>query len=178
MEIYRNESTLLHGLRSGCADAVEYWFKKYEPKLKKYVSSRVDSEKDVDELVQEIFVNCLKDLPLFRGDSGIFTWMQGVAHHEVADYYRKRYAKKAITFLPLNDLFPQHAPRDAQEVAEKVRQVISQMTQEHRELLMLKYIDGKKVQDIAQYLGKTAKAVESDLFRARQVFRELYVELE
>lgn len=178
MQLYRYESVLLAGLRSGQADAVEYWFKKYQPKLRAYVATRVNSDKDADELVQETFVNCLKDLPLFRGEAGIFTWMQGVARHEIADYYRKRYAKKAVTYLPLSEFFHHQSPRDAQEVAEKVRQVIGRMTHEHRELLLLKYVDGKKVAEIARQLGRSVKAVESDLFRARQVFRELYVELE
>lgn len=176
--LYKNEVVLLHALRSGCADAVEYWFKQYRRPISQFVASKISSDKDVDELVQEIFINCLKHLPLFRGESGILTWMHGIARHEVADYYRKRYAKKAIKSLPLTDLLPSHQTHDAHEVAEKVKLVISQLKVEQRELLLLKYVDGKKVEEIAEELGRSIKAIESDLFRARKNFRELYVALE
>lgn len=175
--MYTNQRALFHGLRSGCADAVDYWYRQYRPKLVGYMRSRVASSKDVDELVQEVFISCLKDLPLFRGESGLLTWMYSVARHEVADYYRKKYAKKAIKALPLSDLVLAHTPLDSHETAEKVKQVISRLTAKHQELLLLKYIDGKRVEEIAEELGRSVKAIESDLFRARRAFRELYVSL-
>lgn len=176
--LYRNEVTLLHALRHGHADAVAYWFKHYRRPLTRVIAAKVTPEKDVDELVQETFINCLKHLPLFRGQSGLLTWMYSIARHEIADYYRKKYAKKAIAALPLTDLLPAHQTHDAHEVSEKVRLVFSQLSREYRELLLLKYIDGKKVEEIAQEMDRSVKAVESDLFRARREFRELYVAVE
>ena len=46
------------------------------------------------------------------------------------------------------------------------------------ELLLKKYVDCKKVKDIAFEMGNTSKAVESNLFRARQEFKALWLELE
>lgn len=171
---FTQESVLLEGLKDGSPQAVEFWFKHYHPKVLALVSTKVSVEKDAEEITQEIFLNCLKHLPLFRGESSIVTWMYSIARHEIADYYRKRYAKKAISLLPLNEILHIEDVKDAHEVSEKVRQVFYQMTQEHRELLLLKYIDQKKVRDIAQELGKSDKSVESELFRARIEFKRLY----
>lgn len=167
---------LVGAIKQGQVSAVEYWYKTYSPKLVKFVSYKVDATKDCEELVQETFMNALKQLAFFRGQSSLLTWMQSIARHEVADYYRKKYAKKAIKALPLSELLPQKID-DSHEVAEKVKLVFKHLDHRHVELLMLKYIDNKKVEDIARELGKSVKSIESELFRARQAFKEAYSQL-
>ena len=63
---------------------------------------------------------------------------------------------------------------DSTEVSEKVTKVLKRMRNQYQEILMLKYIDNKKVAAIATELGKSIKAVESDLFRARKEFKALW----
>lgn len=100
--------------------------------------------------------------------------MKSIARHEVADYYRKRYAKKALRTLPLSELVLGVEISNSSETSEKVVAVLKKMKRDYQELLLLKYVDRKKVKDIARELGRTVKAVESDLFRARRDFRVLY----
>jgi DNA-directed RNA polymerase specialized sigma24 family protein len=52
------------------------------------------------------------------------------------------------------------------------------MSQRSAELLQSKYIDHKKVGQIADEFGKSVKAIESELFRARQEFKLLWVQYE
>jgi RNA polymerase sigma-70 factor (ECF subfamily) len=168
------DEKLLAQLRAGEPAAVRTWFSQYHDKLFRWVSQKISNDKDVEEVVQDTFMSCLKHLPLFRGESGIWTWMARVAHHEVADYYRKRYAKKFIQALPLHEFLGLEEVVDAHEVSVKVKDVLKKMTSESREILQLKYIDKKKVKDIAREMGKSVKSIESLLFRARLEFRELY----
>src|SRR5690606_15628063 len=135
----------------------------YRPVLKRFIQTKIESDHDVEEIIQETFINCLKHLPLFMGNSSIKTWMLGIARHEVADFYRKRYAKKAIRLLPLTEMGNEAQIDDVHEVSEKVKAVIHRMSHHQRELLQLKYIDGKKVEEIALELGKSIKSIESEL---------------
>ena len=169
------DASLLVQLKSGDPKAVQLWFTAYHDRLYHAISARVSQEKDVEELVQDTFLACLKHLPLFRGESSIWTWMTRITQHEVADYYRKRYAKKFIHALPLSELLPLRDLSDAHEISQKVRQVLAKMASDEREILLMKYVDQKKVKQIAAELGRTAKSVESVLFRARLEFRKLYV---
>jgi RNA polymerase sigma-70 factor, ECF subfamily len=169
-----SDAVLLPQLKAGDSKAVQAWFRDYHDRLFQFIATKVSVEKDVEELVQDTFLGCLKHLPLFRGESSIWTWMMRVAHHEVADYYRKRYAKKFIHSLPLSDLLPLHDLSDAHEISQKVRLVLAKMAKEDREVLLMKYVDKKKVKQIATELGRTVKSVESVLFRARTEFRDLY----
>lgn len=169
------ESQIIELLKLGDPAAVEYWFSEYENRMTHYFAQRIDSTADVHELVQETFVACLKQLPLFRGQSSILTWMISIAKHQVADFYRKKYAKKALQYLPLSHYLLDSKIDDAHETAEKVKHVLAKMSASSCELLQKKYVDGKKVSEIAQELGKSVKAIESELFRARIEFKELYL---
>lgn len=175
---FSNENILVEALKQGDDLAVEYWFKKYRAKLRQLALSKVSSVQVANEIVQETFISCLQTLNLFQGKSSLLTWMQSVMRHEIADYYRKRYAKKFIQTIPLSDIFLEQNYKDAASSAETVSLVLKQMLQKNRELLLKKYVDCKKVKEIALELGNSVKAVESDLFRARQEFKNLWLALE
>jgi RNA polymerase sigma factor (sigma-70 family) len=174
----RADQLLIADLRTGDSRAVELWFQQYHDRLLRYVAKRVATTKDAEELVQETFMNCLKHLPLFRGGSSVWTWMCSIAKHEIADYFRKKYAKRALKTFPLGELLVASPHQDAHETATAVKKVLASMSQRSAELLQSKYIDHKKVAQIAEELGKSVKAIESDLFRARQEFKLLWVQYE
>lgn len=169
------EKELIKRLKQGDNQAVKTWFDLYYLRLLKIVETKVSNNKDAEEIVQQTFLNCLKHLPLFLCKSSIWTWMNSIARHEVADYFRKKYAKKALKTIPLSELLPLNQIADSDEVSQKVKEVLSKMRADYRELLLLKYADGKKVAVIAKELGKSVKSIESDLFRARKEFKELWV---
>lgn len=171
----KTEKALLVDLKYGLPEAVKKWFATYKPHLTAYVATKIDSSKDRDELVQEVFMHSLKQLPLFRGESSLWTWMCSIARHEIADYYRKRYAKKALKTLPLMDWLVSDHPQDATEVAEIVRVTLSKMTPRYRNLLLGKYLDEYSVKELANQHDKTEKSIESDLFRAREEFKGLWL---
>jgi len=168
------EVALLSDLKRGLPQAVEQWFKLYKSHITAYVGVKIDSNKDRDELVQEIFVHSLQQLPLFRGEASLWTWMCSIARHEIADYYRKRYAKKALKTLPLMDWLAAESPGDASDVSQIVHATLSKMTPKYRELLLNKYFDKYSVKKLAKVLDKSEKSIESDLFRARQEFKQLW----
>lgn len=173
-KVTKVDQALLQDLKLGEQRAVDIWYQKYWPVVERSIAQKVESAHDVEELTQQTFLHCLKHLPLFRGESSIKTWMLRIAHHEVADYYRKKYAKKALQALPLHEILLAEPVSDAHETAVLVKQVLGQLSTQYRELLLLKYVDNKTVKEIAYLVGKSVKSVESDLFRARREFQELY----
>jgi RNA polymerase sigma factor (sigma-70 family) len=172
------EDVLVAKLRQGEAMAVREWYSKYYLKLVAYANTKVAATETAEELVQEAFINALKNIHFFQAKSSLLTWMVGILNHEVADFYRKQYAKRAIRVLPLSELLFVEPIADAHEVSRRVAAVLENMTHGQRELLLQKYVDKKKVRQMAKELGRSVKAIESDLFRARLEFRRLYVAAE
>jgi RNA polymerase sigma-70 factor, ECF subfamily len=169
------ERQLLERLKQGDPRAVHEWFDRYSPDIRRHISYKVGNSADVEELVQETFIQCLKNLALFQGNAAMSTWMKSVVNHEVADYYRKKYAKRALKTLPLSHLLARSELHNAHDVSERVKLALHAIRADYCELLLLKYVDGKTVKHIAHELNKTVKSVEADLFRARQDFKIAYV---
>lgn len=171
----QEDAQIIALLKLGDPDAVAYWLQTYERRLYRFFLSKVSHPSDAQELTQDTFMSCLKHLPLFRGDSKIWTWMMSVARHEVSDYFRKKYAKRALQLLPLSELLLTTKLESTEELADQVGQALSRMSAVSRELLLQKYVDGKRVAVIAAEQDQSEKSIESQLYRARLEFREQFV---
>ena len=173
-----SEKRLVQRLKNGDPQAVKYWFDHYYPQLFSLAQNKIGSFRDVEDVVQETMINCLKKIHVFRRDSSLKTWMMAVLRHEIADYYRKKYAKKAIQILPLGKSLLSEKIQESSEVELKVKQALNKMLDRRKSLLLMKYVDGMGVRQIARIMGKTFKSVESDLYRARESFKEIYATID
>lgn len=173
----KQEQLLLAQLRDGNKHAVQQWFHLFFPYLLRLTFNRVSNQKDAEEIVQETFINCLKQLPLFQGRSRLRTWMISILKHEIADFYRRRYAKRALQIIPLANALVAQPVKNASETSLRVQQVLAQMSQKRKELLLQKYVDKRKVNEIARQWNTTIKAIESELFRARREFKTLFLQV-
>lgn len=182
MAVDEQDWELVSGLLRGSDRALEKLHRTYLPKLRAFVRSRVQSSEDADEIVQDSLLSALDSLALFSGRSSLFTWLCGIARHEIADYYRRRKIK-AVVFsrLPFIEGFVSRALEpDARmmrtEYERRVRLALAAILPHYREILELKYMDGLSVKEIAGKLGMSLKAVESVLSRARRAFAIAYEE--
>jgi RNA polymerase sigma-70 factor, ECF subfamily len=168
-----DEALLIIQLKAGYDRAVRDWFVHYSPAIRKTVAQKVSIEEDVDELVQEIFLACLRELVHFKSNSSLKTWMLSVTHHKVADYYRAKYAKRVIHLVTLLEGLPVGL-HDASEMTELVKLALSRLPEFDKELLFAKYVDNKSVRQLAAEYEKSFKSIESLLYRAREAFRKEY----
>jgi RNA polymerase sigma-70 factor, ECF subfamily len=173
--IFTQEHVVL--LKKGESRAIHLWYSTFSPKLRSFFLSRVRVDHDAEELIQDTFLSCLSSLPLYRGESNFWSWMLGVARHELADYYRKLYAKKVISSFPLGDSLLDAFTQETQDNRESVLAVLRQLPHAVAELLRLKYIDHLSVDQIAVELDLEPHAVQGRLYRARKIFKKLYEEM-
>lgn len=130
------------------------------------------------DLVQDVFLEAWKCLENYRGDSSLKQWMTGIARHKVQDYYRRSLRQAELPdetdAAPLADLTA--APAFADEISDRQRaqlmhDVLAEMQATHRFVLQWRYWDRQSGAEIAQAIGRTEKAVERLLARARENFR-------
>lgn len=163
-------------IRVGDEQEIERWYRVLQKPLHRFILTKVSIPSDAQEITQDTFLSCLESIPLFKGQSPLFTWMCGIAKHEIADYFRKKYAKRVITMIPFAEALVPTQRFDMHEVAHAVRSSLRKLSYKQRELLLLKYLDKTSVKGIATRLGMTAKSVEAALYRARKAFQEAYAE--
>lgn len=141
-----------------------------------YVELKVESRRDAEEVVHDSYLSLLESLPLFRGKSSLETFLSGIAKHEVADYWRKKYAKKALLTVPFMDQLYTEKLYSAAVLNHEIERIYGALAKDYVVILRLKYEKGMTVGQIAKHLSMSVKAVESKLFRARKAFQAVYVE--
>lgn len=155
-------------------------YQKYQLKLKKFIGQKVENEQDVEEILQETLMAAIDCIPMYSGRSSFFTWMCGIARHEIADFYRKKKIKSLLfSHLPWLENLASEALGPEQimlrkELKVKVFKTFKSITEGYSEVLRLKYYQRLTVAQIAEKLNETIKAVESRLTRARKAFAKVY----
>lgn len=176
-----NESNLITSLKLGDSKAVEMWYAQSKEKLLTFFLSQIPTPADAEELLHDTYLSCLAALPLFRGESGLWGWMLSIARHELADFWRKYYAKKAIRALPFGDELIERVGevRSSQFIVHsEIQHILQILPTEVSELLQLKYVDGFTVKQLAKRFGTSVVAMQSKLYRAKEAFAKEYWKLE
>jgi RNA polymerase sigma-70 factor (ECF subfamily) len=176
-----NENAFVNQLLSGNEQALRQYFRLNAPKVLGFIKKKVADQSDAEELLQDTLVAGLEALRDFRGKSSISTFLCAIARNKIVDFYRKRKIKQVVfsqmpqDVLPLlsNFLGPEDA-FDVQDVRYRIRSVLNSLTPVYRTVIILKYVDGLSVKEIAEKLSLTFKSTESTLFRARMAFVDLY----
>ncbi len=144
-----------------------------------YVYSRLLPRRDLaDDLVQEVFLAAWENLQQYRGTSPLQAWLMGIARHKVEDHYRARLrAPGAIDDLDGDsDVLASSPDFDSSLEQEQVRKntwrVMSGLPEQYRLALIWRYWEKASARDMAAKTGKTEKAIERLLARARAEFRE------
>jgi RNA polymerase sigma factor (sigma-70 family) len=164
-----SESDLIAGLKAGDEDAAHEFFDRYAARIRRFiVHSLAASAADADDVLQETFIALAEALPFFRGDSSLFTFACAIAHRKVLTLIRTD-ARRArlMRSAPIAD---QSTSTDIGADREFNR-ALSELKPEHREVLLLKYVEEIGVTEIARILRLGEHAVESRLARARKALR-------
>jgi RNA polymerase sigma-70 factor (ECF subfamily) len=119
-------------------------------------------------------------MPTYQGKSRLFSWLCSIARHKIVDHLRRQGRRPSEVFsdLPENQLSKLSSssplPEDVvlhSSTKTRVVEVLTMLPDEYRDVLVARYADGKSVGEVAQIIGKSYKATESLLSRARVAFK-------
>lgn len=146
---------------------------------------------DAFDATQDVFIKVYRALGKFRGDCKFSTWIYRIAQNTVRDYIRAR--SRRITPMSLSDYsddgseakqldIPDSAPSsDPSDSLERklrrqaVREAILSLSDIHREIIVMREIEGRTYDEIAELLGLELGTVKSRLNRARRAIKDYLV---
>lgn len=152
------------------------------------IRQMTDHEADAWDLTQDVFVKAWHALAGFEAKAQFSTWLYRIAHNAVYDWNRKRKHEWAGELRdeilekeqidPAAMAIPQVSvsPDDkmaTDELRVKIETALSKISAEHREVVVLKDVQGLSYKEIASVLGCTIGTVMSRLFYARQKLQTL-----
>ena len=150
---------------------------RYADSIYSYVRHRLIPRADlVDDVVQDVFLAAWDKLDRFRGEASLEAWLLGIARHKVESYYRARLREPEPIENDNSELAPVEDPQfdetlDRERLAVRTRKVLASLPEAYSLALLWRYWEKRSARDIAREIGKTEKAVERTLARAREQFR-------
>jgi RNA polymerase sigma-70 factor, ECF subfamily len=168
-------SEVLRKDRKATAEFVE----RYTNCVYSYVRPRVMPHAEaVEDLVQEVFLAAWRSLGNFRGEASLHQWLRGIARHKVEDYYRKRLREPEVRVeieeaLPELTVIPRYEEQlDRASNLQKTHRVLARLPETYGLVLLWRYLEQRSAREMAQRTGKSEKAIERLLARAREHFRK------
>jgi RNA polymerase sigma-70 factor, ECF subfamily len=152
---------------------------RYSGSIYGYVRSRLAPRyEQVEDLVQEIFLAAWENLSHYRATGSLQAWVMGIARHKVEDYYRERLRKPES--IEDADLDPEmltavpevHQVLEQDQLRKNTERVLAALPEQYRLALIWRYWEKASAREMAFKTGKTEKAIERLLARARAEFRE------
>jgi RNA polymerase sigma-70 factor, ECF subfamily len=131
-----------------------------------------------EDLSQEVFFAVVRDLRKGRHVEASLPWLLGIARHKLIDQFRRQVrserlftvgAEVAIGDLPLD--------ASGEDARERAIDALGAIPASQRAVLVLRYLEGFSVAEIAGALNRSVEAVESLLARGRASFKRAYVEV-
>ena len=139
-----------------------------------YVRSRMGSD-DAEDVVADAFMLAARSFGSFDPKRAKFsTWVIKIAMNCMASHYRKSHATVDLEEVP-EGLFAEQGEEDTVDDRELAHQLLGLLDDEERELVLMKYRDGKRNIEIAQELGMNPSTVSTMLSRALAKMRDASV---
>lgn len=150
-----------------------------------FLCRMLGNEEDAGDLAQETFVRVYRSRESFRTNEKFTTWLYTIAANLARNHFRWRSRHPNVSLeaasenteqtlgstLPANDPAPSDQALAAERVA-AVRNAVHQLPEDLREAIVLCEWEEHSVAEAAALLESTPKAVESRLYRARQILRK------
>jgi len=153
----------------------------YTDAVYSFICRRMSPRHDlVDDLVQEVFIAAWENLNSFRGVSPLRAWLLGIARHKIEDYYRRllqsaQPLEPAVAEeLPAAEL-DMEAIADRERTEQRARKVLAELPEHYSVALQWRYWEKRSARQMAEATGRSEKAIERLLARAREQFRRRWL---
>lgn len=184
------EADLIAKAQQGDEDAFAQLLDAHQGKVYGLTLRLTGSPEDAMELTQETFFNAWRGLPSFHQDSKFSTWLYRLATNATIDFLRKEKRRRsvAVSSLSVEDeeeqrvldipdhRFTPQSEAERRELQEAVHRGLAQLSNEHRQVLILRELNGLSYGEIAEVLSIEEGTVKSRISRARLALRKILLE--
>lgn len=136
------------------------------------------NHQDADDMAQEAFIKAYKALPRFQGDAAFGTWIYRIAINCCISLKRKKSRwgesldEEYAVHIEDPDSMDTERQTMARQTREKVSEAIENLSPQQRAIFVMKYLQQKKIREIADVLDCAEGTVKQQLYRAVRKMRD------
>ena len=170
------EQDILRRAQQGDSEAFRQLVEAYQTQVYR-LALRMCGADGADDVTQDALVAAWRALPNFRSDCRFSTWLYRLTTNAAIDYLRREKRHRAADDIAELEL-PDDAPTmqelsERAETQSRVRRALSCLSDEHRQVLLLRYMQELDYGEIAAALEVSEGTVKSRINRAKARLREL-----
>jgi RNA polymerase sigma-70 factor, ECF subfamily len=174
-----SDEVLIGRIANGDRLAMQVLFARHHVKVFRFVLRLVRNESTAEDLISEVFLDIWRQAGKFEGRSAVSTWMLSIARFKSLSALRRRTEEELDeeTAGAIEDQADD--PETALVKKDKgtaLRQCLSKLSAEHREVVDLVYYHEKSVEEVAGIVGIPEATVKTRMFYARKKLSELLKE--
>ena len=182
------EQELVSRARQGDQDSFAQLVEANQNRIYSLTLRMTGHPEDAADLAQEAFLRAWRTLPSFQGDSSFSTWLYRLASNLCIDFLRHEKRVKAnLPVMSLDDeedtpatevpdhRFTPESELERKELRNAVGQALLQLSVEHRQVLVLRELDGLSYTEISALLNLEEGTVKSRIARARLALRNILI---
>lgn len=157
-------------------DAVGELYDRHHESIFRYVRSRVHDQGLAEDLTGEVFTRMVAGLPGYRLRGNPFrAWLYRIARNLVVDQYRKEGGRMSVPLYYAEGIGGVEGNPDAiiehKLTLQQVRHALAELDLSQQEVVVLRFLLGLSLREVAQTLGKTVAAVKSLQHRGLKALR-------
>ena len=184
----RDDGVLIAAAVAGDSQALEELVERYEPRVYHFAMRVCRNQEDAREILQDTFLNAIRSLSTFRGDSQFATWLFRIVVNSCAKTRGRRLVAESREIpldVPEREVADPSVHRDladwsqhpeaitlSAEVHERMEAAIDQLPAGYKGVFLLRDIEGFSTADTAHILNLSPEAVKTRLHRARLFLRD------
>jgi RNA polymerase sigma-70 factor (ECF subfamily) len=183
------EASLVERCKAGDRTAFDELISGHQDRVLNTAFRLMGNYEEALDLTQEVFLNCFRKIENFKGDSALSTWLYRITVNTAKNRWKYQQSRginrttsldapmdmedeERVKQYPDSHPTPRKVATDREAVA-FLEEHLQKLCEEHREVLVLRYIEELAYEEIAEILSLSLGTVKSRIHRARNELRDV-----
>ncbi len=174
--VSQDDAALVRRAQAGDQAAFVEIYERCQPSVHTYIFYRVGDPALAEDLTAEVFVRLVSKIHTFvRPERPILAWLYTIAAHLVTDHHRRNGRIKRVPLHPnLRSDEADHLHLMQQQLTQaRLAAALQRLTEEQRQVILFKFVEGRNNAEVAALLGKNEGAIKALQHRALAALRRL-----
>jgi RNA polymerase sigma-70 factor (ECF subfamily) len=168
LELILNEETKAEGFK--------LLMEKFQEPIYWNIRRQIKNHDDTNDIMQNVFVKVLLNIPNFRNDSNLYTWIFRISRNETLNFLNSAVNRRTTDLDPV--LFEESMVSSSYSIPghlieQKLMRAIELLPEKQQVVFNLKYFEEKKYSEMSQLLGTSEGALKASYHHAVKKIKEL-----
>jgi RNA polymerase sigma-70 factor, ECF subfamily len=167
--------------RQGDNEAISDLYQQHHQSIFRYLYYRIGDASIAEDLTSEVFIRMIRSLPGYQNQETPFlAWLFRIAHNLSVDYFRKT---NTLNLVPLEETLMNASDDlnkafDRSLTSQRLAQALQNLSVDQRDVIVLRFVAGMPIVEVAQSLSKSEDAVKGLQRRGLAALRQILAEWE